>query len=527
MNIRRLSRTIIYSTAALLSVLLGVACSESNVGGSDEPSFEEGIPTDVRILLSSRASNYTRADGNPKDPNSSIEYMHNWWIVLVDTKGNTTLLKRDDEEKVNIVTAGSAPANANGGFEIETFKTVIPSGTYDIYAFANIDYSATNLSAFVNSLATARKTATSKDAAINAIKEAMKTIRLNSTFETGNMTWSKSANIPMTGYLLGAQVRNTIEEAFSIEVIRAVAKVEFTIDNPTDDYIKLKGLGFERITTSDISLFPDYSAIGLQAFSPFEPLDEEGHKISASYGTLTLDNYLNPAELVKNNPCKFFFYCKESLGQTYEGVDDESFMITLTVDRKRANETEMETDVPRVFYTNTSNIKNYINRNDWIDIRISFNDWKIFWKLHFYPPIGGYPPVFDQNKDGSSLSATLTTGGEFELYPYKIEKNGINYDLSKIDWNTVTVSSIDPKGLFITAPNKVDNPGNQDPHPVSSDKIIAGELDPKKTGDAQVKITFKLKDNEGSSTGFPCTFNIKRENPASAGSDSNDDNTET
>lgn len=489
MNIRRLSRTIIYSTAALLSLLLAPSCTEANSGDDpDDPVFKEGVDTEVRVSLTSRSGNYTRGDGEPRDPNSSIELIHDWWIAFVDLNG-----------KVTIKQGGGTASDP--GFETETFTFILPSGTYDVYAFANITTPA-DPETFIKGLLDNNKKITGK-----ALSELVK----NSEFQNG-MQWSSEKNIPMTGQMQ-VKIRNTIEEAFSIEVIRAVAKVEFTIENPTDDYIKLKNLTFDRITTSDISLFPDYTAIGQKAYSPFVPLDKDGNKISASYGTLTLDNYLNPDVLEKTNPCKFFFYCKESLGQKYAGVDDESFKITLTVDRQRANEPEMEVNVPREFYTrSTGNIKNYINRNDWIDIHISFNDWKIFWKLHFYPPIGGYPPVFNQDPEGATLTATVTTGGEFELYPYKIEKNGTEYN-EKISWNKTDVNVLNGADMYAIQPAKVPNPGNLSPHPVSSDYIIAGELNPKvgisKT--SQVKISFELDDNDYTGTLFNTVFTIKRE----------------
>lgn len=507
-----ISKKLIYMCAAVLTAVLSVGCSQSNNDDDpDDPGFEQGVPTEVRITLSSRSANGTRADGGtPKDPNEEIEKIHNWWIAFVDANGNVSVQTRN--------------STSDDGFEVETFNCIIPSGTYDIYAFANIDYSDTNLSTFVNSLATARKNATSKDAAITTIKEAMTKIPLNSTFEPDNMTWSKSKNIPMTGYILGAQVRNTIEEAFSIEVIRAVAKVEFTFTNPTEDVITLKDLSFGPITKTDVSLFPQYSVLGLTAYSPFGTADYGFPSVELKDLTADENPQLDYKTLVKDTPWSYYFYCKESLAPSVTATETTNepaktkdlFTITLTV-----NKNNSATDEPkRTFYT--SLVKEYINRNDWIHIPIKFNEWTIYWKLHYYPPIGGYPPVFEQDANGTSMKATLTTGGEFELYPYMIKQNNdeTNY-FDKVDWDhsgmsVELVSGTDNLFVGDKVPTIEPNPNISD-HPLGDKdgvfpKIIMGELDPKKTGKAELKIIFYLKDTPVSGTKLVCTFTIDRKN---------------
>ena len=124
------------------------ACSDQN--GKDDPNdpgFEEGIPTEVTITLSARSGNaQTRADrdGEDKDPTSTIELIHNWWIVFIDKNGNIAKVITDQDSDVyDKVTSTSV--NISGGYEAETFRTIIPSGTYRIYAFANIPVSYTQM----------------------------------------------------------------------------------------------------------------------------------------------------------------------------------------------------------------------------------------------------------------------------------------------------------------------------------------------------------------------------------------------
>ncbi|MDE6742069.1 MAG: hypothetical protein K2J58_07040, partial [Muribaculaceae bacterium] len=198
-----ISRKLIYLCATVLTAVLSVGCSQSEgKDDPDAPGFEEGIPTEVSITLSSRSGNQTRADGKPKDPVASVEFIHDWWIAFVDSKKNVTILERKDaKNKVNSITGSSTDANANGGFEVETFKTIIPSGNYRIYAFANIPVkSADQIKEWLV-----------KDPEDNKYKFQSKYIshfvtdpssnpeldpKIDTKFGRGIMTWSSSENIP-------------------------------------------------------------------------------------------------------------------------------------------------------------------------------------------------------------------------------------------------------------------------------------------------------------------------------------------
>lgn len=467
----------------ILLFFLFAACGQTGQDDPDNPGFEQGIPTEVTFSLSSRSKNQTRAGedpGTPKDPNAPVELIHDWWIAFVDKNGKVTIQQRG--------------SYFTEGFEAETFKCIIPSGTYDIYAFANIPAkSAEDVKKLID-----------EESGLESILGEYK-------FDDDKMQWPQSQNIPMTGFIKNAKIQNTIEETFSIEVIRAVAKIEFDFENPSDEDITLENLSFGRITKSDVSLFPQYNALDNKtAYNPFG---------TPSYSALnyTFNNTTLAKATGKHN---LYFYCKESLApqEDYQldGVDykKDSFRIDLTISKGGTEET-------KTFYTTT--ILRHINRNDWIHIPIKFNDWIVIWRLHFYPPIGGYPPVLNQNGNGDNIEATVTTGGEFELYPVQIKRNNQEIDYStEVDWQhenmAVNVLS-ESADLFITdrSPKVVKNPGNNDNHAVSDLKfpyIVAGELDPYKTGDAKVQIIFYLKENTNIETEFKCIFTIHRRNPA-------------
>ena len=120
-----ISRKLIFLCATVMTAILSVGCSQSDTGEDpDNPNYEEGIPTEVRISISSRAGNQTRADGTPKDPTESIELIHDWWIAFVDKKGKVTILKRSDIPESDRIKSTSVMIG--DGFEAATFKTIQP-----------------------------------------------------------------------------------------------------------------------------------------------------------------------------------------------------------------------------------------------------------------------------------------------------------------------------------------------------------------------------------------------------------------
>ena len=125
----------------VILILLSACASENEQDDPNDPGFEEGIPTEVTITLSARSGNGTRAgeDGTPKDPTSSVELMHDgWWIVFIDKKNTVRVIgQKDNEVTDRVKSLPSSVANPDG-FEAETFKIILPSGTYRVYAFANV-----------------------------------------------------------------------------------------------------------------------------------------------------------------------------------------------------------------------------------------------------------------------------------------------------------------------------------------------------------------------------------------------------
>ena len=506
------SKKLIYLCAAVLTAILSVGCSESE--GKDDPespAFEEGIPTEVRITLSARSGNETRGFGTAKDPTSSIELMHDgWWIVFVSKKGDVKMIKQSDIPEAERIKSrpSTVPApdgtTTDGGFEAETFKIILPSGKYRIYAFANIEAPA-SAQAFINKyLKTENGVVTSHHTVY--INELIGPNRFKdpSNPQNDGMQWPATDNIPMSGVMTDREIKNTVEEVVNIEVVRAVAKVEFAFSNPGNETIALQKLEFGPITKAEkISFVPNYSAIG-KAFNKKLYEDVLGEKDGT--GTLSFNTFTLTVESEKYNMGKFGFYCKESVPDTVGG----GFSIKLNVKRGGEDKT----------YEYQTKAITYINRNDWILIPISFTDWLIRWRMHYYPPIGGYPPLFEQTNDGSDVYLVATTPGEFEFYP-DITGDGGAYTLTEAEWRDVTVLDVKetdkdgkqlPEGtsLFVKSPVKQEAKGN-----VAGDYryYISGEFS-NTPGIATVVVQFKLAGGPYANQLKTCTFHISRQNSA-------------
>lgn len=458
-----------YTAAGAICLSLLSGCGGGDVAG-DEPTGPAGGMAEVTVTLSSRASdNVSRAEGDdgiPADPDNAIEKIHTWWLAFVDKSGGIKYLERAGRDA--------------GGFETERIKATVPAGIYDVYAFANIRKPA-DADAFINSLSW------SNGVNGNGMSGLLSAVADAPTFSGDGKLWDKSKDIVMTGYLKGVTVRNTMEESFSIEVVRSVAKVEFDFTNPTTDAITLKKLTFGRVQTGDIRLMPEYDKLGRTGYTDFG---------TPSYGEIEVT--MNQALATTGGTHKELFYCKESKGAEEEGA----FKIELTADRTKNGESAA-TEQKRTFYTR--NIRGYINRNDWLVIPITFNEWTILWRFHYYPPIGGYPYEFDQNEEGSSLEATVGTGGEFELYP-EIMKNGAAYTLSEAEWNEVGVTFTN-EGFYTTTPGLLPYgtglPGD------ARQFVVGGVISDTPGGESTVTVTFRLVNGDSSDVEYPCEFKIK------------------
>lgn len=429
MTLRKIGRHALLSLLTAPLLLTGACGEDAPAGGSD---FTEGTPSEVSFSISalSPGGAATRADGVPLDPVSDNERIKDWFLVFVDNARTVRkVLNRSDAE---------TQLTANGAVEQERFRCIIPAGTYDIYAFANITKedlkAATGLEFTPGSTAPADienavwkgtegtdgkgDTPAESSTTLGQIYDAKVT-----SVSTGNLNlWDASETntgkaIPMTGFLKGVKIKNTIEENFSIEVVRMVSKMELVINNPGNQAITITGAAISPVTVTPVSLFPmgtegpGYDFLGESAFTPMPNADYARlrHKFATA---LTVP----AATDEKSGSASYTFYMKESLSNYNSG----SFTIWLEVSYP-GGVTEF------LQFSPTETIKKYINRNDWIRIPITLSDFDVKVEAVFYPPIGGYPAINVGTDADGSQEFTFGTQGVFAIMPYVTDKmNGEN-----------------------------------------------------------------------------------------------------
>ena len=488
---------------ALLSLLAvplftAVGCGENVTDG--ESDFKEGIPSEVSFSISALTpmSTATRADGIPLTPAIDNEKIKDWFLVFIDKTGTVSKIL-SCSQKVPV--------------EEETFKCIIPSGTYDIYAFANITSdeltNATGLKFTegqtvkiedinnaiwkgLNETDGAKETESST--ALGNGYDAIVSTVSNDNLNLWNATEDIGKPIPMTGHIT-KKIENKIEESFSIEVVRMVAKVELEFLNPGNEAVTINSVAISPVTVSPVSLFPNYSILGESAYTPLT---------GAEYARLihNLPQVMTvPVKTDSEYGKEFYsFYLKESLSNA-----TGSFTVWLDV---------TYTDGVKDFiqYNPTIDIKDYINRNDWIKIPLTLSQYDVKVEAVFYPPIGGYPAINEGMDPDGSHEFTFGTQGKFAIMPYvtdkmtgtlltsgryRIEVDEILYkakgdgaaDWKNVDWTNAGRIYGEGKaddtdtGIFTTMPVKVDDTSTALPYE------MPGELN---TEQGIARVTIKV-----------------------------------
>lgn len=462
-----MSITDIFKAYSLLfaAALFAVGCNSEKE--PDEPA--DGMPATASFAISALVAPRLApegGDGTPEDPISDEERINSWFIAFVDRTGKVArIVSRTDAE-----TGISASA---GAVESETFKCIVPTGTYDLYAFANLtpddiaEYAGITIAE-----------GGSLDAA--ALESA---------------SWSPSLNlhsglVPMSGVLKGVKVKNTIEETFSVEVVRMLAKVEFMLENKSGEQVTVKGLSIAPITTSSISLFPtgadgvSYAHLGQSAYKP---------RAGATYGEISCD--LNEA-IPDEGKAEVSFRIQEAISNNPNGG---AFTIGLKVAQP-----DGIADLQQ--YNVTRDILGYINRNDIIRIPMELSQYYLDLRAIFYPPIGGYPAMMTSIDPDGSQVFTFGTQGDFAIEVDVIDKKTGQRVLPQ-RYDVESVTSTDPDGIFTAQP--------------TLDTSISSVLPPEilgslsiKEGRATVTVTIKITDDQSKIRSITRTLYIIRDNNA-------------
>lgn len=445
------------------SIILAVAtlltgCS-SETTTPEDMSIQEGLPSDISFTV--RSTVQTGADTSVSDPVSKYEKIHSWWFALVNKSGKVVkIISRDDS---------STLLTSTSDVEEETFQCTVPSGLYDIYAFANID-AATLKSATGVSFTVGEKI--SLPAGITDIEKVVWKSTLNN-FD------ASTSYIPMSGLLKNVRIKNNVEEHFSIEVVRMVAKLELSFTNiHTQEEITVTGISLDPVTTSSISLFPvgpsgaGYSHLGQSAYAPLE---------NPRYGKLEAlinsNNVIAAGE--KNKSINIYF--QESIS---DRANDEAFTIGIKVNHRNPVTDKVGVNNFEQ-YNITRDILKYINRNDHIFIPVTLSQYDVDIDAVAYPPIGGYPVVASADDPDGSQIFTFGSEGDFAIVAHVTDKDADRHLTA--DYYSVSVSDInDPSGIFSVSPAVVAST------PSLPDEVtgVLGATD----GKASFTITVKIYD---------------------------------
>ena len=427
--------TIYILLIAMACAMLPASCASDN---GDSPDGGYGRPVDISVNISVPAPTATLTpDGfRPQAPETDNELIHNWKVVFIDNSGTVRAIF--DGGDINGV-----------GKHADTFKGELPTGTYKVYAFANIPPAA-----FTSHTAT---TFTVGSAVANSDGLALD----NAIFHGLENSKDPNLLVPMTGTRT-VTVTGRTEEPFAIEVTRLLAKVEFTFSNLTDRSVTINSVSFGPKYTGDAKMFHNPA----------------GRPEIPATATLTTAPVLDGNALRASTMAPGVGYDEGAHGWLYlhESVPDShpTGRYLVNVELTRADGT---TDV--VTALTQADVIPYINRNDYIQIPIAISDWLVDFDVLFYPPIGGYPAVLKESQ-GKDFYFKFGTQGTFNLIP-RIRRAQADSPYLQPSQYEITVSAAPPTSTFFT---KV-------PAPDSNGEII-GELSGEE-GTAAINVSVHIK----------------------------------
>ncbi|MBO4810532.1 MAG: FimB/Mfa2 family fimbrial subunit [Prevotella sp.] len=343
--------------AVLLAVLAMAGCSEA------DDQVPDGMAR-VEVHLSAPYQRATRATGDWLDPISSEERIHDYWVVFVNGS--------------NIVEELVAGSCGTEGKEEDSFRFLLPPGTYKVYAFANLDFSALGIT---------------KGAALPDLS--------NEKLATTN-GWTN--DIPMSNNVNGqtVKVEEVENQSFQVELVRAMAKLQLDFTNPTQHQLDILGYEIYPLTKTNVSLL-----------EPAEPAD-----------IVTDESEFYRVDLTKTPNTPITLSANGGTGSTWAYVNETNASATSTVNQysirlkvRRKGENTQSDGVEEFRYGFTVNSStvvdgvsgfDYIRRNDWIRLPITFGDWSFRVETLPFPPIAGFQ---SRVVSADALSITFNTGG--------------------------------------------------------------------------------------------------------------------
>lgn len=404
------------------------------------------------LALLSACSSDSLTDDAVIPGNDSSDTDGNVTFNIGTTRGVLTPAVNDDElissylivvtqagRIVKVLKAPSLPAA-----EMHSVKASIPVGTYKVYAFANIPFTAAD------------------DWLYGKFTEGAAMPDLSTMYYgDANFRNGMTGAIPMSNSVDGMDLTVLSDKGnatYGIEVVRMLAKVEFLFMNNSSEDVTISKVAMGPLTTVGtttdgfipLSWYNDATALSLYSV--------DDNKFGAETYNHTITSPITLASGNVTTKPSTSFYVIES------NPDPITKQFNLAVTVRRGSETEeiRYALLDKSLVAEGTNLDNdddrspFIRRNDWIRIPISFSDWQMRIEARTYPPIGGYPEAEIDENESNEFVVKFEGGGDFSIRPF-IRKFGDDSGWFGID-NTAKISGTpaitisDPDNLFETAP---------------------------------------------------------------------------
>lgn len=391
---------ITYLMLSLLAAVFATSCSEES--GHDPEADGRTVAVDMVIA--------TRATGVPEGAQADVEKIHTWWVAFVDKDGIVRRVESRDPLLTSYV-------------EQERIELNVPTGTYTLYAFANITPEALKAETGVEFIV--------GSAYPSAVETAEYTLAQH---------WPSGTDLPMSGKQQ-VTVTGRANEVFSIEVVRMLAKMEVRFANESRKQVTINSLKLSQSATDKVPLLPNYAYLesGWDTDAPCTAREYLRTYSSLLAAAPVLDAY----DGVSANGYVDIFYVRES--QANYNVTGR-YLMSVNITREGGNPKDL-------LFALTKDLRS-IYRNDHVVIPVILSDYQVSLDVNFYPPIGGYPAVITEESD-EGFYCKFGTEGDFEIYP-KVEDSYNGYALlygtgdPKFTYSITSVS--DPSNIFTTDP---------------------------------------------------------------------------
>lgn len=442
-----------YLLPLLFIALLAACCNEDSTLTNGANGAEESGTGNVTFNISSSRGALLPAENDD-------ELIKSYMIVVV---------KDGKIEKVL-----TSPASLHAA-EMHSVKASLTSGTYTVYAFANIPFSAAG------------------DFLYGKFTEGATMPDVSSMFyNVSTFVNGYTGAIPMSSKGEGLTLEvlpHKGSATYGIEVVRMLAKLEFVFSNSSSKPVEVSEIKMGQMTNGAIRLawYDDKDALSFASdakadytYTITTPLALAAGATAEGPNNIVRFNVLEamPDDVTKQFHLTFKVKYNGQTEERYALLDKSQVIIP-----DGTPGTNLDGDKDR---------SPFIRRNDWIHIPIDLGDYEVKLTARSYPPIGGYPEAeIETGNDGFVVK--FKHQGDFVIVPSLRmfgSQDWIELDNTNVVENYTFSVDTDPEHGFanIFATNKT---------PKKKGREIVGAIKSGASGTALVTLTVNTKTTGG------------------------------